>query len=191
MLKSCIRPAFVYGTSFEMSYAVRLMGQQTVEQHRQQLIHLLQAAYSGELAAAYAYRGHWKSLSDPAEQESVRRIEQEEWVHREKVGRILCALESGPLKLREIKMSATGRAIGMLCHLTGWFMPMYFAGRLEGRNVCEYEAAAGHARGLGLTEFESELRLMATFEREHEVFFMRTIATHRLLPLMRKIFGWG
>jgi demethoxyubiquinone hydroxylase (CLK1/Coq7/Cat5 family) len=171
-----------------MRYAVRLMGQQP---ERQQLIRILQAAYSGELAAAYAYRGHWKSLSDPTEQESVQRIEHEEMVHREKVGRILSELESGPLRFREIKMSLIGRTVGMLCHLTGWFMPMYFAGRLESRNVCEYESAATHARRLGLTEFESELRLMATVEREHEVFFMQAVAAHRLLPLMRKIFGWG
>jgi demethoxyubiquinone hydroxylase (CLK1/Coq7/Cat5 family) len=171
-----------------MRYAVRLMGQQP---ERQQLIRILQAAYSGELAAAYAYRGHWKSLSDPTEQESVQRIEHEELVHREKVGCILSELESGPLKFREIKMSLIGRTVGLLCHLTGWFMPMYFAGRLESRNVCEYESAARHARRLGLTEFEIELRLMAAVEREHEVFFMQTIAAHRLLPLMRKIFGWG
>jgi demethoxyubiquinone hydroxylase (CLK1/Coq7/Cat5 family) len=164
------------------------MGQQT---ERQQLVTLLQAAYSGELAAAYAYRGHWKSLSDPAEQQIVQRIEHEEMVHREKVGRILSELEPGPLRFREIKMSLIGRIIGALCHLTGWFMPMYFAGRLESRNVCEYESAAKHARRLGLTEFESELRLMATVEREHEIFFMQTIAAHRMLPLMRKIFGWG
>jgi len=164
------------------------MGQQS---EQQQLIRILQAAYSGELAAAYAYRGHWKSLSDPSEQESVQRIEHEEWVHREKVGHILSELKSGPLKFREIKMSLIGRTIGMLCHLTGWFMPMYFAGRLESRNVCEYESAATHAHSLGLTEFESELRLMATVEREHEIFFLQAIAAHRLLPLMRKIFGWG
>jgi Uma2 family endonuclease len=29
---------------------------------RQNLIRILQSAYSGELAAAFAYRGHWKSL---------------------------------------------------------------------------------------------------------------------------------
>jgi hypothetical protein len=81
--------------------------------------------------------------------------------------------------------------IGLMCYATGWFMPMYFAGRLESRNVCEYESAARHARRLGLTEFETELCLMASVEREHEVFFMKAIAAHRMLPLMRKIFGWG
>jgi demethoxyubiquinone hydroxylase (CLK1/Coq7/Cat5 family) len=172
-----------------MSYAVRLMGQRPPQQ--QQLIRILQAAYSGEMAAAYAYRGHWKSLKNAAEKVCVQRIEDEEWVHREKVGRILDDLQSGPLRFREIRMLAAGRTIGMLCHFTGWFLPMYFAGRIESRNVCEYETAATHARKLGLTEFEIELRTMASVEREHEVFFMNTIAGHRLLPLMRKVFGWG
>ena len=50
------------------------------------LIRVLQNAYSGELAAGYAYRGHWKSLRDPAERERSRIIEAEEWHHRELVG---------------------------------------------------------------------------------------------------------
>ena len=29
---------------------------------RRNLIRILQNAYSGEIAAAYAYRGHWKSV---------------------------------------------------------------------------------------------------------------------------------
>jgi demethoxyubiquinone hydroxylase (CLK1/Coq7/Cat5 family) len=158
---------------------------------RQRLITILQAAYSGELAAAHAYRGHWKSLKDRAEQEHIRRIEDEEWLHREKVGRILSELQAGPARLKELKMLLIGRAIGLSCHLLGRFLPMYFAGRLESRNVNEYESAAQHARTLGLKEFASELRTMAVVEKEHEVFFMQTVASHRFLPLMRKIFGWG
>lgn len=158
---------------------------------RQKLISILQAAYSGELAAAHAYRGHWKSLSDPVEQEGIRRIEDEEWVHRERVGLILRELQSGPARLREVRMLMIGRTIGFLCHVIGWFLPMYFAGRLESRNVSEYESAAIYARRLGMAEFASELSIMATVEKEHEVFFMNIIARHRLLPFMRKVFGWG
>jgi demethoxyubiquinone hydroxylase (CLK1/Coq7/Cat5 family) len=158
---------------------------------RQRLISILQAAYSGELAAAHAYRGHWKSLSKGAEQESIRRIEDEEWLHRENVGRILRELQSGPARLRELRMLMIGRTIGILCHIIGWFLPMYFAGRLESRNVSEYESAALQARRLGLTELANELSMMAIVEKEHEVFFMNAVARHRLLPLMRKVFGWG
>ncbi len=31
-----------------------------------------------------------------------------------------------------------GRLISFSCHVIGWFMPFYFAGRLESGNVCEY-----------------------------------------------------
>jgi demethoxyubiquinone hydroxylase (CLK1/Coq7/Cat5 family) len=46
------------------------------------LVEILQLAYSGELAAAYAYNGHWHSLVDPAERARVKTIEEEELHHR-------------------------------------------------------------------------------------------------------------
>ena len=159
--------------------------------HRRHLVKILQNAYSGELAAAYAYRGHWKSLKDAAEINHIKRIEDEEWVHREKVGRLLEALGSRPLKRREVKMWLIGRSVGIACHMIGWFFPMYFAGRLETANVDEYATAAWHAAELGLVEFESELRIMAAVEKEHELFFMSVVANHRLLPVARAIFKWG
>jgi hypothetical protein len=159
------------------------------DHHR--LVHILQAAYSGELAAAYAYRGHWKSLSDPVEREKIRQIENEEWVHREKVGLMLAGLGSSPVKAKEARMWVIGRAIGLACYFTGWFLPMYFAGRLESGNVEEYMSAAFYAREYGLADFESDLRLMARVEKEHEMFFLKVIAGHRLLPLTRAIFKWG
>jgi demethoxyubiquinone hydroxylase (CLK1/Coq7/Cat5 family) len=158
---------------------------------RWRLIQILKSAYSGELAAAYAYRGHWKSVKDAAERERIRRIEDEEWVHREKVGRMLEGLGSGPAAAREARMWLVGRAIGLACHLIGWFLPMYFAGRLESQNVKEYDLAAFYAAGLGHGEYEKELRAMAAVEKEHEIFFMSVVAGHRLLPLMHSVFGWG
>ena len=159
--------------------------------HREHLIKILQNAYSGELAAAYAYRGHWNSLKDGAQRKRIIQIEDEEWLHREKVGRLLLGLQSRPLKRKEARMWLIGRVAGIACHVTGWFLPMYFAGRLETANVGEYESAAGHAAELGLIDFESELRVMAAVEREHEIFFMSVVARHRFLPFVRAIFKWG
>src|SRR4051794_5420954 len=85
----------------------------------ERLIHILQSAYSGELAAAYAYRGHWKSLSNPAEREQIRQIENEEWIHREKAGVMLASLVAAPLKTREARMWMIGRTIGLACHFAG------------------------------------------------------------------------
>jgi rubrerythrin len=54
--------------------------------HRAKLIETLQLAYSGELAAGYAYRGHWHSVSDADERARIKTIEDEEWHHRKLVG---------------------------------------------------------------------------------------------------------
>jgi hypothetical protein len=32
---------------------------------------------------------------------------------------------------------------------------------------------------------------MARVEAEHEIFFREMVAGHRLLPMMRKLFGWS
>jgi len=65
----------------------------TNEDHnRARLIAILQLAYSGELAAAHAYRGHWRSVSDEDERQSIKSIEEDEWRHRALVGEMLTAL---------------------------------------------------------------------------------------------------
>lgn len=162
-----------------------------MDRHRRELIRILQGAYSGELAAGLAYRGHWKSVSSADERIAIQKIEREEAVHRQRVGEMLAGLGSAPRKLREARMWVIGRTIGLSCHALGRFLPMYFAGRLESGNVVEYEDAAAHASALGLSEFEADLLVMARVEKEHELFFLSMVAGHRLLPLMQGIFKWG
>jgi demethoxyubiquinone hydroxylase (CLK1/Coq7/Cat5 family) len=158
---------------------------------RQNLIRILQNAYSGEIAAAYAYRGHWKSLKESAEREEIKKIEAEEWAHRENVGRWREKLDAKPNRLREKIFWTIGRTLGASCYVSGWFFPMYFAGRLESGNVKEYEDAAAFASELEMRECVDELMDMARTEAEHEIFFRRVVAKHRLLPLMRTLFRWS
>ena len=162
-----------------------------MESARDNLVHILQNAYSGEIAAAYAYRGHWKSLKSSPEQERIKKIEAEEWHHRERVGRWLKVLDAEPRPLREKVFWTIGRTLGLTCHLSGWFMPMYFAGRLESGNVVEYEDAAVWAKELGMPECVEDLLDMARVELEHEVFFREMVAGHRLLPWMKRVFKWS
>ncbi len=75
--------------------------------------------------------------------------------------------------------------------MSGWFFPMYFAGRLESRNSVEYEDAAIFARELGMDECVEDLLDMARVELAHEMFFHETVAGHRLLPMMKRVFGWS
>jgi rubrerythrin len=146
----------------------------------QALAAILRLAYSGELAAALAYRGHWRSLSDPAERAQIRQIEQEEWRHRDQVGGMLAAIGMAPSAARERRAAAIGRALALLCHVTGWLAPMYGAGRLERRNIVEYETAARLAVRAGRPEFVDCLLTMAEVEWDHEQYFRSRVLTHRL-----------
>lgn len=158
---------------------------------RESLIRILQNAHAGEVAAAYAYRGHWKSLKDSPEKERIKEIEAEEWEHRERVGNWLEKLGAKPRPIREKIFWTIGNVLGPSCHISGWFMPMYFAGRLESKNSVEYEDAAVCARELGMDECVEDLEDMARVELEHEEFFRETVAGHRFLPMMKRMFGWG
>ena len=153
------------------------------------LIALLRLAYSGEKAAGYAYRGHWQSLSDLAERVRIEEIEQEEWHHRTLLGDMLQTLNARPSRTREVRSGIIGKVLGFLCHWTGWLLPMYGAGRLESRNIREYEAAARFAFGCGRAEFVECLLEMAEVEWEHEHYFRAQVCRHRFarhIPLWRR-----
>lgn len=158
---------------------------------RENLIRILQNAYSGELAAAFAYRGHWKSVKNSIEKERIKRIEAEEWKHRANVKRWLDFFGAEPNAMREKIFWTIGKAIGLACFVSGWFFPMYFAGRLESGNVREYVEAAEYARELGMTECADEMMEMSRVEQEHEDFFREIVSKHRLLPITKKCFRWG
>ena len=158
---------------------------------RRNLIHILQNAHAGELAASYAYRGHWKSLKESAEKEQIKKIEAEEWAHRENVRKWLAHLGAKPNALREKIFWTIGRSLGLTCYVSGWFFPMYFAGRLESQNVQEYVDAAEFAKELGMHNCAEKMLEMSEAEREHEIFFSQTVANHRLLPMTRTIFKWS
>ena len=147
---------------------------------KEKLIALLQMAYSAELAAAYAYRGHWHSVSTAEERERIHQIENEELHHRELVGEMLVSLGAAPSRSREVRATIVGRVLGCLCHVTGWLAPMYGAGRLESRNIREYELAARFARDADRAEFIDCLLEMAEVEWEHENYFRSRVLDHWL-----------
>jgi demethoxyubiquinone hydroxylase (CLK1/Coq7/Cat5 family) len=159
---------------------------------RSALIRGLQDAHAGELAAAYAYRGHWRSLRRrPAARAEVRRIEEAEWHHRSLVAAMLAELGGRPRRKRELLMGGVGRFFGGLCFVGGFFGPMYAAGRLEAMNVSQYQLARDQAAALGFDAFAGQLEEMRVEEDRHERFFGDQIRGHRLLPLARAVLGWS
>lgn len=148
--------------------------------HLDELIKILRLAYSGEMAAAYAYRGHWHAVKDEATRRRIREIEEEEWHHRRLVGRMLEQVGAKPNRAREFRAVVVGRTLGAMCHVAGWLLPMYGAGKLESHNINEYETAARHASRSGRTEFVDCLLGMAEVEWEHEKYFRALVTKHKL-----------
>jgi len=60
----------------------------------------------------------------------------------------------------------------------GWLAPMYGAGRLESRNIKEYETAARYARDCGRNDLIDCLLEMAEVEWEHELYFRTRVTEH-------------
>lgn len=148
-------------------------------------------AYSAEKAAAFAYQGHASSLYSSPEVPAITQIEEDEWLHRKEVLAIMNLYNIPVSKWYELKFHIIGRVIGFSCHVIGWFMPFYFAGRLESGNVCEYYRMRDYFNALGIYEHDEVLNQMGVKEKEHEIYFLKTVQHSKLLPVFEKIFSWG
>lgn len=155
------------------------------------LTDLLQRAYSGEKAAAFAYQGHAGSVKDKAEKRDIKQIEIDEWSHRDEVLRMMQQYNVPVSKWMEFKCYMIGKTISASCYLIGWFMPFYFAGDLESGNVCEYIRMKRLFNALDINEHDAILYEMSLKEKEHEVYFYEKIKDNKLLPFFEKFFGWG
>lgn len=155
-----------------------------------ELVNLLQLAYSAEMGAALAYRGHWCSLAKSTERAEVRHIEAEEWLHRREVGTLLRDLAVHPRFAYEIRFFLIGQVLRRLCYLAGWFVPMYGAGRLESRNYREYAQAAEYALDCGHGDYVNCLLSMAETEWDHECYFRGKVESHpwhRFVPMWQQL----
>jgi hypothetical protein len=155
------------------------------------LVALLQRAYSAEKAAAFAYQGHAGSVKDKAEKLAIKQIEIDEWNHRMEVLKIMSKYDIPISKYDEFRFYLIGKTISLACYVIGWFMPFYFAGRLESGNVCEYFRMMHYFHELGIDEHDPVLYEMGIKEKEHEVYFLGKIKNNKLLPVFEKIFAWG
>jgi hypothetical protein len=155
------------------------------------LIDLLQKAYSAEKAASFAYQGHAGSVKDKDQKVAIRQIEMDEWNHRREVLLIMQQYNIPVSRYYEIRFHIIGKIISFSCYVIGWFMPFYFAGRLESGNVCEYFRMMHYFHELGISEHDNILYEMGMKEKDHEVYFLEKIKGNKLLPFFEKIFSWG
>lgn len=155
------------------------------------LIDLLQKAYSAEKAAAFAYQGHAGSVKSSEEKAEIKQIETDEWNHRREVLHIMNTYNIPISKYYELRFHIIGKIISASCYVIGWFMPFFFAGRLESGNVCEYFRMMQYFHEINILEHNQILYEMGIKEKEHEVYFLEKIKNKKLLPLFEKLFGWG
>jgi len=155
------------------------------------LIDLLQRAYSAEKAAAFAYQGHAGSVKDKAEKIAIKQIEVDEWNHRKEVLEIMQKYNIPISAYYEFRFYIIGKIISLSCYIIGWFMPFYFAGRLESGNVCEYFRMMHYFHELGIIEHNEILYEMGIKEKEHEIYFLGKIKNKKMLPFFEKLFSWG
>ena len=156
-----------------------------------QLVDLIQMAYSAEKAAAFAYIGHASSVKGKEEKIAIRQIEIDEWNHRTEVLHIMKEYDIPVSNWYEFKFHVIGKIISGSCFVIGWFMPFYFAGRLESGNVCEYFRMKQYFNSLGIKKHDVVLYEMGIKEKEHEVYFLEQIKDSKLLPFFEKLFFWG
>ena len=159
--------------------------------NHKKLVDLLQKAYSAEKAAAFAYIGHYGSLRSKEEREAIKAIENDEWFHRKEVLEIMRQYDIPISKFYEFQFYVIGKFIAVSCYIIGWFMPFYFAGRLESGNVCEYFVMMHYFHELGIRDHDKVLYNMGLKEKEHEEYFLSKIQSSRLLPIFEKVFKWG
>lgn len=152
---------------------------------------LLQKAYSAEKAAAYAYIGHAGSIKSNTKKKEINQIENDEWDHREEVLKIMNTYNIPISTFYELKYALIGKSIAISCYLIGWFMPYYFAGKLESGNVCEYFIILKYFHKIGIKKHDKHLFEMGVKEKEHEDYFYNEIKDSKLLPFFQKVFFWG
>lgn len=155
------------------------------------LVILLQKAYSAEKAAAFAYVGHAGSVKDKTQKIAIKQIEDDEWNHRREVLAIMKQYDIPVSRWFEFKFHVIGKIISASCYVIGWFMPYYFAGRLESGNVCEYFVMMHYFHSLGINEHDEILYEMGMKEKEHEIYFLQQIKNDKWLPFFEKLFSWG
>src|SRR5687767_3028830 len=83
------------------------------------LAQLLQKAYSGEMAAAFAYVGHAGSLRCPTAKAAVKQIEDDEWHHRANVLALMQKYEVPVSRYYEAKSYCIGKIIAFSCYVIG------------------------------------------------------------------------
>jgi len=135
------------------------------------LIRHLRFAHAAEIAAYHAYEGHWRSVSNQAEQDYIKTVALDELKHIFDLEKMLESLGYSTDSTLDKVGKVVGEVIGFLCYYTGWRLPMYVAFVMEKIGTASYEKIAIEAAEQGRTVMAFKLLEMGKVEAKHEAFF--------------------
>ena len=131
----------------------------------------LRFAHAAEIAAYHAYEGHWRSVTNKAEQEYIQKIALDELKHIYDIEKMLDLLGWCTDKKLDKAGEIVGEIIGWMCYKTGWRLPMLVAGIMEKIGTASYEKIAIQAAEEGRYIMAHKLLEMGKVEAQHEQFF--------------------
>lgn len=135
------------------------------------LVKALQAAYAGEMAAYFAYDGHWKSAKDQAEKIGILNIQTDELRHVMTIRKYLKMMGSHPARIRTFIFVCIGKTLSNLCFVTGRRLPAYVAKKIETLGMKGYEEMALLAGDAERSNMALHFQYMAKVEKAHEAYF--------------------
>ncbi len=135
------------------------------------LIRQLKFAHAAETAAYHAYEGHWRSVSNQAEQDYIKTIQLDELRHIYALERMLEGLQTKPNRILDHAGKVVGELLGLACFYTGWRLPMWVAGVMEKIGTASYKEIADEAIKQERYLMAVLLLEMAKSEQAHEEYF--------------------
>jgi rubrerythrin len=131
----------------------------------------LRFAHAAEIAAFHAYEGHWRSVTNQAEQDYIKTIALDELKHIYDIEKMLDSLGWCTSARMDTVGKFVGEVIGWMCYHTGWRLPMMVAGLMEKIGTASYEKIALQAAEDGRYLMAQKLLEMGKVEAQHEEYF--------------------
>lgn len=150
------------------------------------LLFHLRVAYSTELGASRAYRGHSRATRDPELARYIAGVEQDELHHRAFVAILLERYGARPFYPLEALFFCIGTVVGLGCHVWGDWASAFGAAQLELGGMGDYRRAAAAARRLGKHALAVQLDAMGEQEAAHRRFFQALARSRLPLPLVER-----
>ncbi len=132
----------------------------------------LRIAYSTEIGAATAYRGHAAATREPVVAALVRSIEQDERHHRAELGELLERYDARPFVWLDHLYTFIGTCVGWGCHFWGPWASAFGAAQFEFGGIADYRRAARAARAIGNPDLVAKLESFQAQEAAHRAFFL-------------------